>query len=87
MREFVCKECGAKGIDHSAMQNKVFCSRRCYFRYYAKAHKNVCKVELPCVFNEGVACWDRKCESCGWNPEVAKKRMEALVIEEVEDDG
>ena len=79
MREFVCKECGAKGIDHSPHGTRDFCSRKCNHKYYAKAHKRVRKVELPCVFNDGVSCCERKCESCGWNPEVAKKRTEELV--------
>lgn len=79
MREFVCKECGAKGIDHSAGQNKVFCGRKCQNRWYERNYKRASREGLPCVFNEGVACCERKCESCGWNPEVAKKRMEELV--------
>lgn len=30
-----------------------------------------------CQFNEGVGCHPMKhhCETCGWNPEVAKERL------------
>ena len=30
-----------------------------------------------CQFNEGVGCHPNKhhCESCGWNPEVARERL------------
>lgn len=27
-----------------------------------------------CYFNAGVACTDKKCERCGWNPAVDKAR-------------
>lgn len=31
-----------------------------------------------CIHNEGVGCHVTKhnCETCGWNPEVAQKRLE-----------
>ena len=31
-----------------------------------------------CKFNEGVDCspFNRHCERCGWNPELAKARLE-----------
>lgn len=32
----------------------------------------------PCKFNGGVDCpiKDRKCDKCGWNPEIAEKRKQ-----------
>lgn len=31
----------------------------------------------PCEGNEGITCSDpEKCRSCGWNPEVAKARID-----------
>lgn len=37
----------------------------------------------PCPINDAVICSNhRKCNSCGWNPEVAEKRR-AAVIEEL----
>ena len=33
-----------------------------------------------CQFNDGVGCHPKKhhCETCGWNPEVAKARLEKI---------
>ena len=31
-----------------------------------------------CVFNTGVTCIEHGCASCGWNPDVAKARIEQL---------
>jgi len=30
-----------------------------------------------CPYRDGVSCHVRKCDKCGWNPEVAKARLEA----------
>lgn len=36
----------------------------------------------PCPNNEAVICPDRsKCSRCGWDPEVAEKRLEAVIEE------
>ena len=34
--------------------------------------------KYSCKYNEGVGCgpFNHKCEKCGWNPEVAKARLE-----------
>lgn len=32
-----------------------------------------------CPHNEMVACTTAKCERCGWDPTVAKKRLDALL--------
>lgn len=44
--------------------------------------KNVTTAPKPthCKFNDGVLCsehYAEKCARCGWNPEVAKKRIES----------
>lgn len=31
-----------------------------------------------CPYQEWVACHSRYCNKCGWNPEVAKDRLEAV---------
>ena len=76
MREFICAECGAKSIDNSPQQNKKFCSKRCLDRYYDKQRQK--PKEAECKYNDGVLCARRKCEKCGWNPEVEKARKEKL---------
>lgn len=33
---------------------------------------------VECKHNHGVGCEDRsKCTACGWNPEVARRRIQA----------
>ena len=38
-------------------------------------------VELSCPYNRHIDCYDlpKKCETCGWNPEVAQKRKKLLI--------
>ena len=38
--------------------------------------------EICCPHNLEVICDKQKCESCGWNPEVEKKRKKALIGEQ-----
>lgn len=78
-REFICMECGEKGIDKSAKGNKNFCSKDCYKRYWYRKKNIKSDLEQSCLFNEEIACEERKCVSCGWNPAVAKMRKEALL--------
>lgn len=75
MREFTCIVCGTKGIDTSSQGAKLFCSRRCKDK-----HRSELRAEslIPCKFNESVLCDRQKCSTCGWNPEVEKRRKEKL---------
>jgi hypothetical protein len=36
-------------------------------------NNNICKL------NKAVDCTEQKCENCGWNPDVAEKRIDELV--------
>ena len=79
MREFTCIVCGEKGVDKSPGQDRKFCSLNCSAIHWRKARGIGLNDERPpCLYNEGVVCTNPKCSSCGWNPEVAKKRMEAV---------
>ena len=71
MREFTCIVCGAKGIDGTTRGNRVFCSKKCCNKY------QTLKL-IPCKFNEGVNCEKQECSNCGWTPDVAQRRKEAL---------
>lgn len=71
MREFTCIICGKVGIDRSVTGNKLYCSKKCRDKYVAS-------LLIPCKFNAGVYCERQKCSSCGWNPDVAKRRKEKL---------
>ena len=76
MREFTCIECGKKAIDKSPTQNKKFCSMLCQWRYNERKRSK--PEEQACKYNDGVLCANPKCEKCGWNPIVEKKRKEKL---------
>lgn len=83
MREFICIACGTKGIDNSAGQKKKYCSIECANK--ARYHKKAA-IEMDCKFNRGVGCLVQDCEKCGWNPEVAKIRLEKIK-KELQEDG
>ena len=78
MREFTCIVCGKKGIDRSNSHDKKFCSKKCSRRNWYLTHLDDQPEKQDCKYNEGVSCFDGKCEKCGWNPEVAKRRSEFL---------
>ena len=79
-----CEYCGAP-----VERSHRFCSRACS----AKARCNVKLVEVDedqdwkdaggglyrCPHQRFVRCKDRDCDYCGWNPEVAKARLEAIM--------
>lgn len=77
-RYYKCAVCGKRGMDTSNRQNRKFCSPECSELYYRR--KNGVGIDKEdrqyCQFNDGVECYQRKCGKCGWNPEVAKKRLE-----------
>lgn len=37
-----------------------------------------------CDYQEFVECERKKCAECGWNPEVAKARLEAILAKMAE---
>ena len=67
-------------VFESRRDDHIFCSERCNAAH--RRHRKKLCVDLPeerqCVFNQGVLCEDNKCENCGWNPAVEKRRKEAL---------
>lgn len=77
MREFKCVVCGSMGIDNSPTRNRMFCCDDCkHTYYYGQARKNASESECP--HNDGVLCGKPKCKTCGWNPDVEKRRKEKL---------
>lgn len=70
MRERVlyCSYCGKQFT--SKWYNARFCCEECRNKSRAGAHQ--------CPHNVAVFCdGETSCSACGWNPEVAKRRMEA----------
>ena len=39
--------------------------------------------KYSCIVNEGVSChpYNRNCDTCGWNPRVARERLEKFCRE------
>jgi hypothetical protein len=83
MREIVCAVCGAKCIDTSYAQNKIYCSKRCANR--VKNSRRAVGAEAVCRYNDGVKCAEHQCDRCGWCPAVEKERKAKLgvVLQEV----
>lgn len=73
MARFKCKRCGKEFDGRPGQAIRVFCSKNCYQQYvYEQRH-------FTCPHNDAVVCGHQKCYSCGWNPKVNQKRMEAMV--------
>ena len=81
LREFICLNCGTKGIDKSVTKNKKFCDMHCSQAYYykKKSGKLYADPVLPCIYNREVRCDQKKCSTCGWNPDVEEQRKAAIV--------
>lgn len=68
-RIFTCPVCGVQKEDRTVQGNQIFCSIRCANAARPKPE--------PCPNNSGVWCAVRKCDCCGWNPDVAAARTKA----------
>lgn len=78
-RTYECLNCGTEfTVRHSKAK---FCSRTCANLYRHSGGPNTVPkragVLYDCPHNKWVCCSDKNCGNCGWNPVVAKKRMEA----------
>lgn len=76
MYEFTCAVCGkVKQVDYED-QVGIYCSRECAY----KGRTMQVNAELvigECIFQpEAVMCYKRDCINCGWNPVVAKSRLD-----------
>jgi hypothetical protein len=69
----VCPICGTEFVKTSP--TKKYCTRRCTL-ISANMAKRARTANSGCPHNEGLICTSRQCDSCGWNPDVAKMRSE-----------
>lgn len=75
-----CKYCG-KEID-AMRTSRQYCDSRCYEKYRWKHNVLKHKVlaideDLVCLLGvAGIECDKKQCSKCGWNPEVAARRLE-----------
>lgn len=72
MREYICRNCKKKFLSD---REKKYCSARCNKTYKQREYRESL---FACRFNEAVFCSQLQCETCGWNPEVEKKRREKV---------
>ena len=78
-REFNCVVCGAKAIDRSPAQKRMYCSEQCAWDQFRRNRGiGVNAKTPPCIHNQEVQCAVHKCSTCGWNPKVEQRRKEAL---------
>lgn len=92
MFEYTCEYCGKVRQARDRSRVRRFCSLACSAESRKKPKKELVKrryrEELgECVFQPtSVLCADRKCGSCGWNPVVAKARLEAITGKKVNEE-
>lgn len=82
MIECFCKVCGKF---FESEKEKDFCSNRCYrtaWQIQSRAEKRG-EIAGECFLNEGVECYQRNCNTCGWNPKVQHKRL-AIIAKRLE---
>ena len=78
MFEYTCEVCGKVKQVKCRSDIGRFCSKKCYGFGRANGYvQNITQSEEPCKFNpDGVICDTKNCKECGWNPDVAKARLE-----------
>lgn len=101
-----CRFCGREMLVRSTERNRLYCGRSCASRSRTLPKEyafdqpvewvKVSEEPSDCPYAEGLNCTERKCGTCGWNPEVAQKRLEQILarleltltrLEEVSDHG
>lgn len=75
----VCLICGKEFV--MTRPDRKFCSRDCAYVSASRAARARKRGEIlengtDCPYNKALVCSERKCDSCGWNPDVAKRRSE-----------
>ena len=88
MYEYTCPVCGVTKQVRYSWEVRTWCSRQCYGIARAAMTEELTPTlpEGECIFNPvGVSCFRQDCGNCGWNPEVAKARLEAFGVKNVAD--
>ena len=81
MFEFQCEVCGKTKRVSSFRDVGRFCSSTCYgISMRKKKEPDPALNESECLFQpESIMCFERSCDRCGWNPKVAKARLDAYM--------
>jgi hypothetical protein len=90
MFELICQGCGK--VFMAERMTRMFCSHVCASTNRSRSAGTAsCDTSLEwkrtegnhlvweCPYNKAVGCSFRKCDRCGWNPEVAKARLEKIM--------
>lgn len=80
MHEYTCEYCGKVVQVDKKWKVQKFCSKSCAASYGNKLRGKQASIKLgDCVFQpESIECYKRNCINCGWNPVVAKARLDAI---------
>ena len=87
MYEYTCPACGKiHRVEHKS-KVKTYCNKSCaakarYMKPKEEEKQEVIQTEAvmgECIFNPvAVDCYHRNCSNCGWNPVVAKARLDKI---------
>lgn len=82
MAEFKCVICGKKFTGANVSRDYLCCSLSCAAVYRNRKRAGYDPVLdwkkegnlWVCPYHVGIGCKTRNCKTCGWNPEVEKRR-------------
>lgn len=82
MYEYTCPVCGKLTQVSRSYQVRTYCSRACSAKAREAERSDISSEFLngECIFQpESIDCFKRECSKCGWNPEVAKARLDKIM--------
>lgn len=87
MYAYICAECGKVVKVEYRCRVQKFCSKSCSAKHGNRMRgRNAETVSTnvitagDCVFQpESIECFKRNCNKCGWNPVVAKARLDKFM--------
>ena len=80
MYEYTCEYCGKVVEVERKRQVQRFCNKSCAASYGNKLRVGNNPVPGECIYQpETIICDKRICSKCGWNPEVAKARLDKIM--------
>ncbi len=78
IEKHTCIHCGIEFW--SRLKDAKYCSRRCAAQTNNQKRAEARRT-FQCPHNPGVECNHKTCGSCGWNPNVAQRRLDKFLSE------